>query len=324
MISVIVPVYNAEKYLRDCIESILAQTYTDFELLLINDGSTDKTGEICDDYSHKPSIRVLHKENGGVSSARNLGLDEAKGEWICFVDADDTIPADALETYVNAIFDDTDLVMSKYQTKDEEGTLIVDYKKYTDRVFAQQEFLQEMYEMKKQEYQGFIWNKCFRRSLIMEHHLRFNESIYFNEDRLFVVQFVCASNKHVVYKDHLTYNYVERSTSAFQSIKRKYNAKFVTDFDANVLMKEAIDRLPFAHELRPLALWGISHSFEWNVNLMIQHGVYDFRNHLHMLWAMLKCGALLQLVKDKHRPFVSLLVPFVYSIRRKATLLRKL
>lgn len=96
MISVIVPVYNSEKYLHRCIDSILAQTYTDFELLLIDDGSKDNSGKICDEYAAKDSrIRVFHKENGGVSSARNMGLDNAQGEWITFVDSDDWVENDA-------------------------------------------------------------------------------------------------------------------------------------------------------------------------------------------------------------------------------------
>ena len=89
-ISVIVPVYNVEMFLRRCIDSILAQTFTDFELLLIDDGSKDKSGEICDEYATKDvRIRVFHKQNGGVSSARNVGLNHAIGEYICFCDADD-------------------------------------------------------------------------------------------------------------------------------------------------------------------------------------------------------------------------------------------
>ena len=91
-ISVIVPVYNVEKYLCSCIDSILAQTFTDFELLLIDDGSRDKSGEICDEYANKDCrVKVFHKENGGVSSARNLGIDESKGEYLFFVDSDDII-----------------------------------------------------------------------------------------------------------------------------------------------------------------------------------------------------------------------------------------
>ena len=107
IISVIVPVYNAENYLHRCIDSILAQTFTDFELLLINDGSTDNSGEICNAYAQKyPCIRMFHKNNGGVSSARNLGLTKANGEWIVFVDSDDWIEPHYLNVlYQNGKYD---------------------------------------------------------------------------------------------------------------------------------------------------------------------------------------------------------------------------
>lgn len=109
-ISVIVPVYNTEKYLRRCIDSVLAQTYADFELLLIDDGSKDKSGEICDEYAQKDArVRVFHKENGGVSSARNLGLDNARGEWVAFVDSDDYIEENYLKSFEGNL--DADLVV---------------------------------------------------------------------------------------------------------------------------------------------------------------------------------------------------------------------
>lgn len=103
VISVIVPVYNTEKYLRECIDSILMQTFTDFELLLINDGSTDGSGAICDWYAANDSrVRVFHKANGGVSSARNEGLSHVRGEWIAWVDADDTILPDMFFNLIKA------------------------------------------------------------------------------------------------------------------------------------------------------------------------------------------------------------------------------
>ena len=101
MISVIIPIYNTEKYLCQCIESVLIQSYPKFELLLINDGSKDRSGEICDEYAKKDNrIKVFHKENGGVSSARNLGLDNANGDYICFIDADDYVGKRYLEIHL--------------------------------------------------------------------------------------------------------------------------------------------------------------------------------------------------------------------------------
>ena len=98
-ISIIIPVYNVEKYLRECLDSILAQSYKDFEIILVDDGSTDSSGNICDEYSMKyENIKVLHKNNNGLSSARNAGLDIAQGEYILFIDSDDVVSPVMLET----------------------------------------------------------------------------------------------------------------------------------------------------------------------------------------------------------------------------------
>ena len=114
LVSVIVPVYKAEKWLHRCVDSILAQTMEDFELLLIDDGSPDRSGEICDEYAAKDSrVRVFHKENGGVSSARNLGLDNAQGEWISFVDADDILPEKALSDFLEFASCDVDIICGR-------------------------------------------------------------------------------------------------------------------------------------------------------------------------------------------------------------------
>ena len=125
-ISVIVPVYNTEKYLHHCIDSILSQTFIDFELLLIDDGSKDSSGTICDEYAAKDNrVRVFHKENGGTSSARNMGLDNARGEYITFVDSDDWIDTTmyesmyslAIEKKVDAVYCDIILHLEHEQTE---------------------------------------------------------------------------------------------------------------------------------------------------------------------------------------------------------------
>ncbi|WP_227166600.1 glycosyltransferase, partial [Enterococcus faecium] len=110
-ISIIVPVYKVEKYLRKCVDSILAQTFTDFEVILVDDGSPDNSGKICDEYAEKDNrVRVIHKENGGLSSARNAGIDVARGKYLGFVDSDDYIDEDMYEIlYENLKIHDADI-----------------------------------------------------------------------------------------------------------------------------------------------------------------------------------------------------------------------
>ena len=115
-ISVIVPVYNVEKYLRCCVDSILAQTFTDIEVLLVDDGSTDSSGAICDEYAQLDRrVRVFHKTNGGVSSARNLGLDEATGRWIMFVDSDDKVSPEICERLLEHVSEGSMSICNCYE-----------------------------------------------------------------------------------------------------------------------------------------------------------------------------------------------------------------
>ena len=125
MVSIIVPVYNAELTIRRCVDSICAQKFSDFELILINDGSTDLSGVICEKYAASDSrIIVIHKENGGVSSARNAGLKYAKGEWITFIDADDEVTPSYLENMISNGADDVDLVISYSTIVDQNGQIV--------------------------------------------------------------------------------------------------------------------------------------------------------------------------------------------------------
>lgn len=184
MISIIVPVYNSEKYLDQCIQSILAQTYTDFELLLIDDGSTDSSSAICDRYAEQDSrVRVFHKENGGVSSARNLGLDNAKGEWVTFIDSDDLVKSDYLKSMIEQA--DADLIMSSFEfigkIEDWDNSI-------SDKLYHKEEI--------KDFLERYIWGvalcgavcKLFQKSKIGG--TRFNEKIASKEDTIFVFEYL--------------------------------------------------------------------------------------------------------------------------------------
>lgn len=235
-ISVIIPVYNADKYLSKCIDSVLNQSFTDFELLLVNDGSEDRSGEICDNYAKKDSrIKVFHKENGGVSSARNLGLINACGEWITFVDADDYLIIDGLQRYINGIDKNIDLIICGYNICDESG-----YLKFSTTAYPKNDLIQkdECIEImfKNAYYNGYLYNKLFKRSIIEDNKILFNEYIYYNEDRLFCVEYITSLDLKILYTSEPVYTYILHENSAMSLVNKCFNDKMLTELDAYILM----------------------------------------------------------------------------------------
>ena len=162
LISVIVPVYDVERYLARCIDSILAQTYQNLEIFLVDDGSPDRCGEICDAYAEKDNrIQVIHKKNGGLSDARNAALDICTGEYISFVDSDDYVSDDFIETMHHAIKDyQAKLAVCGIMKFDESGKISVDYAPSDTEKCVSGE---EMVEMTI--WRPAAWNKLYHRSL---------------------------------------------------------------------------------------------------------------------------------------------------------------
>lgn len=215
-ISVIVPVYNCKDYLPKCIESILNQTYPQIQLILIDDGSSDGSGEICDMYAARDSrILVLHQENGGVSAARNAGLDEVTGEYLLFVDSDDCIAADTIENSVNGFIDDTI------------GVVVFGVTKILEKGNSQQPLPMEVGIYTKEEmlygilkdYAGFgagyPWNKVWRTSTFGEPAgiPRFDRDLYYFEDLEWVTRMLLQTQKANLLPEHL-YQYYVRGDSA--------------------------------------------------------------------------------------------------------------
>lgn len=199
-ISIIVPVYNAEKTLHRCINSIINQLYQNWELLLIDDGSTDNSSVICDEYVRKDKrIRVFHKENGGVSSARNVGLDNAEGEWITFIDSDDWVENNYLSNlYQN---NENDIVASYYVAEGWREWVSVPFKDY---VYDEKQMKKFLTGCLLDFIQPF--GKLFRHSIIKHYKLRFDESISYGEDTLFIYQFL-QYIKSVRTSSEATYHY---------------------------------------------------------------------------------------------------------------------
>ena len=181
-ISVIVPIYKSENYLHCCLDSILAQSYNEFELLLIDDGSPDNCGKICDEYAEKDSrVRVFHVENGGPSRARNIGLDKAHGDWVIFVDADDWLEQGFMAKLDIGDNNLPDIVFWGFNRCLEEGNVKVcspkDFEVVRDKdsIFNQLAYLFNS----KEQFFGFTWNKIFKRSIIEKANLRFEEGFPF-------------------------------------------------------------------------------------------------------------------------------------------------
>ena len=201
VVSIIVPVYNAEKFLHRCIDSILAQTYQDFELLLIDDGSKDSSGAICDEYAAQDArVRVFHKENGGVSSARNVGLDNARGEWITFVDSDDYTYPCWLENYDIEHNAEFDLICQGFET-DRDFTDYYGVDNNTRHGFYFKGDIKEGLELLfDNNILGYPWCKAFKREIIKNNNLKFDISIKFKEDELFLFQYSVFANNIICTK----------------------------------------------------------------------------------------------------------------------------
>lgn len=214
IVSIIVPVYNAESYIRRCIDSILRQTFTNYELLLINDGSKDNSGAICDEYAAQDArIRVFHKENGGVSTARNLGIEQALGEWITFVDADDWIEPGFLSDVDNPDNDNIDWIFAEWRTVWNRVHLN-EINEYDDKtMFCNRQEIDEMWNrMANLDIFRCPWGKFFKLSIIKEHSLLFDQELRYGEDTVFNYEYLthCNSIKLSNKKDaHYIFHQIE-------------------------------------------------------------------------------------------------------------------
>lgn len=219
-ISVIVPVYNMEKYLKRCVDSILLQSFSDFEVILVDDGSKDTSGDICDSYALSDSrIRVIHKENGGVSAARNAALDIASGEYITFCDSDDYVENDWLEQFYNYIVSDTcvDVVSINFNVVGNKNDIFIksseypELKKFFNSENSAIEYL--IFDILCGKSGWAVWTRIFKKSILDMYNIRFCESCgNYAEDMIFVLEYTLKA-RGVQVLDYRGYNYFQRSDS---------------------------------------------------------------------------------------------------------------
>lgn len=244
MVSIITPAHNAGRYIAECIDSVLKQDYQDWELILTDDGSNDETEEICLQYTQKDDrIRLLRQEKcKGVSSARNRGLEEARGEFVIFVDADDLLPENSL-TYRITSIDDADLLCANMDEVDEKGRFIKPgLTKCTDSSLNNQDAVRVITVYGEQGYQGYSCNKLFRRSIIEENHIRFNEEVSYNEDRLFCFHYVknCQRVKMI---PEVVYHYRQTQGSAMNKLHDQNETdakKILSEFQAFDIILDSV------------------------------------------------------------------------------------
>lgn len=222
LISVIVPIYNAEKFLHYCIDSILNQSFVDFEILLVNDGSTDNSGKICDKYAEKDTrVKVLHKQNGGVSSARNAGIEAAQGEYICFVDSDDYLEKDYLEILIETKkkFPDYDSVWCGFQTvEDYNGKNNKDVIAENNTKFSCYS-LEDIMLLHEKWLEASPCNKLFDKGIIINNKIKFPDDLSLGEDLLFNFEYLDCSEGKIVVINKPLYNYIRDGK---ESLDNKY------------------------------------------------------------------------------------------------------
>lgn len=188
LFSVIVPVYRAEAFLVRCADSLSAQSYPYLDIILVDDGSPDNSGALCDTLAAKDMrIRVIHQPNSGASAARNRGIEAARGDFLCFVDADDYVDENHIANFVRGLGDEVDMVFQGIcEIRNGTETRKIPHpKRYT-----QADLCEAIADINTQSMFGYVCNKCYRRSIIEEHQLRFRTDISLSEDRLFALEYM--------------------------------------------------------------------------------------------------------------------------------------
>lgn len=253
-VSIIVPVYNCEKWLKKCIDSIINQTYRDVEIILVDDESTDASPQICDSYTKTDKrVRVLHKKNGGVSSARNLGLKYATGAWVVFVDSDDYMDTYIIELAVN-MAENEDNILLCWNAKEVNEKVTPCAGLYIGKLTRCEALAtiianyQGNYNLGK--YVRAVWGKLFRNDILKKYNIQFNKKLYIGEDAVFLLEYlqrvdiVQVMDVHGYYYRILDNSAVRRYKADFleQSIRQYESIRDIlkADYKNSYVVKDAI------------------------------------------------------------------------------------
>lgn len=219
LVSIIVPIYNVEKYLKECIDSLLKQSYSNIEILLIDDGSTDNSGRIADEYLSYDNVRVYHKENGGLSDARNFGIEHSKGDFLVFIDSDDYVAKDYILRMLDKIQEnDVDIVACSYYDISDEGQILTKVQ-VANRILNEKNFWDDMYVTgNSSPVYSVAWNKLYKRYIFK--NLRYRKGIL-NEDDDIIYDVI--HDKKILIISELLYYYRQRQGSIMDQMRKTRN-----------------------------------------------------------------------------------------------------
>lgn len=243
LVSIIVPIYNSEKYLEKCINSLLNQTYQEIEIILVDDGSVDGSAYICKSYQNKnEKIKYTRQMNAGVSETRNKGISLAKGEYIVFIDSDDYVVSDYIETLVAKIVDCDLSVCGYYEVNSMDDVIISSVNsERCIKTMSNEEYLEVLFESHF-GYQGYIWNKLYKKNIIDKYDLKFDTDIFYNEDRLFVFRYLKYC-KNIIMQTKPLYIHLINSDSAMGIQLKTYNNKMLSEITAFNRMLSEIEEI---------------------------------------------------------------------------------
>lgn len=257
--SVIVPVYNVNAFIEQCLQSILQDEFEDYELILINDGSTDSSGIICDFYAKKYNhIKVIHQENKGLPAARNRGLDVAIGEYICFVDSDDFVNKDYFKKILEGLTEKPDMLSFNYQEFNSNSSVsVVNKKKIVNRTDTEKLLINTTNTNEL----WFVWRRVFKKSFLEKNQIRFDEKVTLGEDTIFMYT-VFSVLEEVAYIDSELYNYRDNDKSLTQT---KYKENLLSKFEYHYKARKSIAciNLPDNKINNDIANYYINHTLFW-------------------------------------------------------------
>lgn len=308
-LSVIIPVYNAEKHLTKTLESVAAQTVADsMQIILIDDGSSDASPTICDEFASRHSDTVvIHRKNGGVSAARNAGLKEAGGEYVGFVDADDTIAPDYFEKLLNAARENNcDMAMSGFTLIYEgehrpflpfENTQIFEGKSITEKIAR---------KMLSDGCLNSVWSKIFRRSRITENNLQFPQGVKIGEDKRFVLDFLVHCER-VVYAGNCGYFYVNVASSAMHSDQKMQELLRTDEDEMRIFISLGLDEKTVRTEKSAFLFYELADFFQRCYTSSRKNAKAEIHKHFADTGLMEKIDCSVQFIKKTNGTIYSLL-----------------